>query len=189
MFVIQTPASTVARAKWSLVENLNASVWNPTVAKGVRKVRKSTERFDGWKVFLLWWIWCISSQKPLRECQVWLRRLRGQPEKTSLLWVQVQTPLSRTQLHDMWVSSNRHQFVVDLHLYLEDIREEKHVTILCQCQRRPASPILAKTGPPASEGTAVSNALVLTGTLGSSVRLVSHHSHTDHVHQSLQMLE
>lgn len=44
MFVTQTPASMVARAKPSLRQSLRARVWNPTLAKGVRKVRKSTEK-------------------------------------------------------------------------------------------------------------------------------------------------
>lgn len=55
---------------------------------------------------------------------------------------------------------------------------QKHITLLClrQCQRRPASPILAKMEPPASKEKAVSTALAPMGTLGSSVKLVSHHS-------------
>lgn len=44
MFVTQTPALMVARAKRRLRQSLSVCVWNPTLAKGVRKVRKSTEK-------------------------------------------------------------------------------------------------------------------------------------------------
>lgn len=56
------------------------------------------------------------------------------------------------------------------------------LTPLClhQCQCHPASPVLAKMEAPASKATAVFTAFVLLGnTLGSSVKLVSHHSHND----------
>lgn len=58
------------------------------------------------------------------------------------------------------------------------LHKKNRITLLClrQCQHRPVSPILAKMEPPASKETAVSTALALMGTLGSSVKLVSQHS-------------
>lgn len=145
-------------------------------------------------------VWWLKSVSPLMDLMYFqsktFARMRGVATATAWsTWINIPTMSASANppFRDptAWHVSQQQSSPVcsRLHLYLEDIREEKHATLLCQCQRRPASPILAETGPPASKGTAVSNALVPKGTLGSSVRLVSHHSHTDHVHQSFQMLK
>lgn len=153
-------------------------------AKGVRKVRKSTDKrlryFDA-----------LRTAPPLMDLmhsqwEMFARMSTVAMASAWSTWKNIPTMSASANPHfkDPTAGhvSEQHWSHIYTLMWIFNSRiweEKKHLTQLCLHQCCPAIPILAKMEPPASQMTAVSTALVLLGTLGTSVKSVSHHSHSD----------